>query len=282
MDRGRVKNLILLLLVLINLILGVDLVYVRYLKHHISADTVRNTCQYLAQSGVTLPQALMPSWETTLQVRTYLRDSDRERAVARSLIGPAEGENLGGGMMRYRNRNGEVTFRRGAQINGELAWENRPQTLSEGEKQALDLLRSAEILPKKYLLLSEMQGESVVIRLAYYMEDCSVINSSLTVAFLEDRVQIDGFLPLGRPRQSDQMSRSVTALLADFGATVQREAMGPMSVERMETVFYHAVNVSGNAQLTPCLCLETDRGTFLVNGIDGTVIPYDTAGDGVE
>lgn len=140
MEWRRLKNIIILILLLVNCFLLV-LVGTRYTASvQYERAALERTVEVLAAQGIQVdPDSLTPA--DGLPPLTVERDLAREEALARALLGEAvDAESRGGGLYLYRGATGEVSLRAGGELSAALADSDYWQT-DRPEAHAAALLR---------------------------------------------------------------------------------------------------------------------------------------------
>lgn len=128
MEWPRLKNIILILLVFVNVFLLV-LVLARQLEAEAYDRTaVLQAVQALADSGIEADPETLSSADSLPPI-VFIRDTTREQVIAGALLGgTVSGGNLGGGITQYSNSDGEVIFRYGGEFSATFAETDRWRT----------------------------------------------------------------------------------------------------------------------------------------------------------
>lgn len=271
MNASRLRKIVILLLICINLVLGGNLIYTNYRQTVIAQQTIDDTIAFLDQCGIWMESDLIPRRIRTLPVLSAQRNPEQESDIAGILIGTKERIDQGGGISRYESEQGTAAFRRGGLVNLVINHQKMPETGSEAEKTARSLLKKAGILPESAGVVIE-DGNDIVVRFVAERNGCRLQNAALEVAFRSDEVQISGCFLVNTAAATDQLMRRIPTLLADFGAYVVTYHLDISLIVSIETAYFHTVNDDGSAELLPVLMIRTDNGTFLLNGLDGTLL----------
>lgn len=271
MNASRLRKIVILLLVCINLVLGGNLLYTNYQQTVIPQQTIENTVAFLDQCGIWIESDLIPRRIRNLSVLSAQRDLTLESNIAGILIGTKERTEQGGGISLYASEQGTAIFRRGGLVNIVIKQQKIPETGSEAEKIARSLLKKAGILPESAGVVIE-DNAGIVVRFVAERYGCRLQNAALEVAFRSGEVQISGCFLVNTAVETEQLMRRIPTLLADFGAYVATYHLDISLIVSIETAYFHMVHDDGSAELLPVLLIRTDNGTFLLNGLDGTLL----------
>lgn len=271
MNASRLRKIVILLLVCINLVLGGNLLYTNYRQTVIPQQTIADTVTFLDQCGIWIESDLIPRRIRNLSVLSAQRDLAQESNIAGILIGTKERTEQGGGISLYASEQGTAIFRRGGLVNIVIKQQEMPETGSEAEKTARSLLKKAGILPESAGIVIE-DNFGIVVRFVAERYGCRLQNAALEVAFRSGEVQISGCFLVNTAVETGQLMRRIPTLLADFGAYVATYHLDISLIVSIETAYFHTVNDDGSAELLPVLLIRTDNGTFLLNGLDGTLL----------
>ena len=121
MEGGKLKNIVIVILLLLNLFLAV-LVGGRRLETAQSAESARqNAIEVLRGNGVSIKDAAVPR-TVDLRFAQVERELAQEQAFAAAvLMGEVDVENRGGEVYRYTNANGRVQFHSAGEFWAEFA-----------------------------------------------------------------------------------------------------------------------------------------------------------------
>lgn len=110
MKTTRLKNIVILILVIANVFLMLLLV-MRYRDMREARENMIGEVVTLFESnGILLSRQIVPE-DVALDTIHLSRDTQQERALAEAVIGPASSVDAGGGLYRYYNPNGTFLFR---------------------------------------------------------------------------------------------------------------------------------------------------------------------------
>ena len=121
MEWSKVKNIIILLLLLVNGFLLVLVGMRREETENYQASALAQAVEVLERSGI---QVFQEGLEDAIDMSplSVERNLEREGALAGALLGETvEPKNQGGGLYAYRGNRGEVSIRAGGAISGRMS-----------------------------------------------------------------------------------------------------------------------------------------------------------------
>ena len=273
MPVSKLKNLVLLVLLLANLALLALLIPDRVNQQRGDDALRQSLCALYAGQQVRLDPDTVPDTVTIYSLE-LAEDPAGSAAAAEALLGQSMVQDDATRYQSvYRSDSGQCTISRSGSCRASL--EGRPAV----RDLAKDAKKTLRAMGFQYLSLSEPQR----LRAGFYTLTATqtvlgvpVFSQGLTLTYANDRlVQLEGVFYTGAgtlTRISDQPCISAAdALVADLSARIdlgwEGSAVTGMTqgYDRSETAAAAAVH------LTPVWRLETDTGSFDVNGITGEV-----------
>lgn len=256
MDWNKAKNLILLMLVLINLFLLGNLGYLSYRQSAAERQTVEELCAYLQENGVSLDPALVPRKNPGRSVLVLTRDVTSELNAMSGLLDQSDLSFASGGV--YRNANGKVSLYNGGFLDGTLTGDLMPAELVErcknlGTKDAH----------------SNVHGDQYELQV-YYAE-YPVFNCQLLAEKTEEIWTLTGRTCMGRTlRTNSGTERDAVGLFVDItNRLIQDETR---FVNKIEPGWAASTIADVGVRLTPVYQVMTDTGVYYINAIDGTLM----------
>jgi len=263
MDRTRLKNIIILILALVNLFLLGSLATRRSEGRAARLRMEAELTELLASEGIhlsaDLPDDLPPAG------RTLHRDMSADRLLAASLLGTGMTESdEGGGIYTCASPTGRAQFRASGRFEatGQLA-QSDPEAVCKKFCQAFGYGD----------LALELEGGSGAGSAVQYFEGYPVVNA--TVEFLvEDNclISISG-VHLPSEAAAGQSGSAMTAATALSKFLEARRASGAVVSELTDLYLCYEAQSSAAApiSLTPIWCVVTDTGDYYVNCSTGAV-----------
>ena len=202
MDTTKVKNFILVLLLLVNLFLLTIVIADGSAAARTAADAEAYVTEVLAQNGIAVGAGVDLRAEP-LQEIALRRDLEAEQRAVSRLLGKVTTEDLGGNILYYRGENGEASFRGTGEFD---------ISLSQGAVETgADPVRTAESV------LSKLGMDPADLPLAELMSPTSGDAFILTFTFTQDSL----LLVSGR-RAMDAVSARAEADALDVSTILMR------------------------------------------------------------
>lgn len=244
MDTGRLKTIVILILLGVNLAFGGILLSEHLGAAEDNAHTRSELTQVMAGLGVEIKEEVLPAGET-LPRCSLPRDREAERTLVRALLGEAEETDQGGNIWYYENENGWAWCRGGGSFELMLlsGGGSLEQQMSEGGLRA------------------RREGDYYVCLAG----DTQVFNCRFTLNQRSGGVYISGrFLP-GEPVEEEMVDcTDVATLLLRFCDRI-RDAGGVFSrVEEIRSGYVLNVTAAG-MELVPVWQMRTDGGTWYMD-----------------
>ena len=120
MKTSRLKNIVIVILLLVNAFLLFLLLSRRAGERDSNERRVEQLCTLFEKNGVAFDRALLPDEETHLSL-SLERDAAREEAFASALLGTAESSDSGGGVSRFTGEYGSCSIRSGGTADALLS-----------------------------------------------------------------------------------------------------------------------------------------------------------------
>ena len=263
----KLKNIILLILVMTNLFLLVFVLGQAWQNDRAREQTWQGTVDFLARQGVQVDEAILPR-TVDLPPQTAQRDLEGERAAAQALLGgEVTMEALGGEVYRYYNDSGSIQFHSygafSAQLEpGAFPAEGGPVRAAQEALAAIGF--QGELL--------EEGADALLFRQTW--EGAPLFNQEVTVRCSEEGLTAleNGHRLVGEPREdpSRQTISASTALVSFLNGV---SALGDVC-SRMDAIqpgYAVTPALSGGMTLTPVWRVTTDTGAYQLDTVTGQV-----------
>ena len=273
MPVSKLKNLVLLVLLLANLALLALLIPDRVNQQRGDAALRQSLCDLYAGQQVQLDPDTVPDTVTIYSLE-LAEDPAGSAAAAEALLGQSMVQDDATRYQSvYRSDSGQCTISRSGSFRASL--EGRPAV----RDLAKDAKKTLRAMGFQYLSLSEPQR----LRAGFYTLTATqtvlgvpVFSQGLTLTYANDRlVQLEGVFYTGAgtlTRISDQPCISAAdALVAFLSARVDLGWVGSAVTGMTQGYVRSETAAAAAVHLTPVWRLETDTGSFDVNGITGEV-----------
>lgn len=271
MDSVKVKNFIILVLVIVNLALLVVVVRDNMRGSEQRRDAIEGAAGILSGYGIGVSEDADLS-EREASVYSLSRSEGMEQQAAESILGSVEKTDRGGGIMYYSGALGEATFRSTGGVELQFYGISAPQT-DDPEAMALEythILGATEA--KDDGAVSVTAGESsTTVEVCCAWLDARIINCRLTFTFKEGKLlYISGSRPLGEPvSEQEAQIIDVPTVLMRFIELTQEKGMVCSMLEELELCYVYTASASGGGSLSPVWRLVTDTGELYVNALSG-------------
>lgn len=272
MEWSKIKNIIILILLGLNLFLLVMVVSQEYRSRQIDRASRNEALALLERNGITVDASLLPGDDTPPALTLEDGASAAGEALAHALLGEHVTQSASGVRATYSGSLGQmeafstgrfaVDFADGAfLLNG-----------SSPESHAASLLARAGVEAEYLQQTSEEEGV-LLLTFRQRWDSVPVFNAQITLSYSDGALRrMEGvLLPAGSGgTQQPQEAVTVATLLVRFLA--QRNESGQMFSQLLSlTPGYH---FSGTRpfSLTPAWYIVTDTGSYTLSALDGSLL----------
>ncbi len=271
MEWRKVKNIIILLLLLVNGFL-LALVWARKSE----ADSYDRTAltqaiDALSGRGIQVDRSALTAAEGLSPVEVE-RDVAGEQALAAALLGEAAaGDNRGGGLYLYETDAGEVSLRPGGELSARLNDDPRWQTDDPAAHAALLLKEIGVEGTQRGAVQLEDGGTAVTFVQTW--EGTPLFSCAVTFTYREGRLRtVEGALLASIPsaKESGTVLTLPTALMR-FLDGVQERGDVCSALRSMEAGYRSGQTASGVTRLTPCWHIVTNTAEYYLDASAGTL-----------
>ena len=271
MDSVKVKNFIILVLVIVNLALLVVVVRDNMRGSEQRRDAIEGAAGILSGYGIGVSEDADLS-EREASVYSLSRSEGMEQQAAESILGSTEKTDRGGGIMYYSGALGEATFRSTGGVELQFYGITAPTT-DDPEALALEyahILGVQELPGREGVKVREGESSTDVEVCCAWM-DARIINCRLTFTFKEGKLlYISGSRPLGETvSEQEAQIIDVPTVLMRFIELTQEKGMVCSMLEELELCYVYTASASGGGSLSPVWRLVTDTGELYVNALSG-------------
>lgn len=268
MDRYRLKNVIILILLLVNVFLLGALAYRGTSARTARSRTVEELVELFAADGMELDPDAIPG-ETPPPGLVLTRDLDLERSAADCLLGGGLRRSNRGGASSYSGTGGAALFRE----NGSF---EAAGTLAEsgGERFCRNFCQEFH-----YQVVSQEldgEGSGTVTALRQY-NGLTVANCAVTFTLEGDAVvSVRGTLLPESAAESAGTTEPLSAQAALTAFQAMRRETGAVasSITEMRLCYELQSSTAAPMSLAPAWCVVTDTVNYYVNCISGAVSQY--------
>ena len=265
MDRRRLKNCIILILVLMNLFLAVSLLSRAGTLHTVQRTATEQQVALFAAEGISLDPGLI-SDQIPPSLRTLSRDSEQEAQAAASLLGSQLSySDQGGGIYTYSSTRGAAMFRSTG------AFEAAGTLASSGAEFCRAFCEDFGYDEPVFHLDTNGSGTATAVRM---YEEFPVFNCSVTFSLSNGILTaVSGTL---LPAEYTETPAEVSPLSASAALTafqnLRRENQAVVSAVTDLYLCFELQSTSSAAMaLVPAWCIVTDTANYYVNCSTGAV-----------
>lgn len=272
MDNSKIKNLIIIILLFVNIVLAAALGADRLKNDTLRREALSGVMDILAARGIALADGADLS-DSSLAVCSVQRDSNAEKRHVSAVLGKVSVLDQGGNILFYQGENGQAEFR-GTGSFDILMNDKAVPAGSDPEATARAFLRKLGIAAVKGAdgASVDMRDGSGTVVLRCRSGNAEIINCSVTFTFAGGSlILVTGTRPL------DDISVDASQDNLDLATALMRflniisESGRVCSVLNNAELCYlqNTSTTSGTVTLTPVWRLTTDTGEFYVDGLTG-------------
>lgn len=256
MDWSKAKNLIILLLALVNVFLLGNIAYLLYKNEAAARNTVAELVAYLDSRGISLDADAVPRENLGRTVLVVERDTELEAASARVLLSDQTLSATADGT--YVASAGELNVKSGGYMDARLT--------SDASARAL-----VSLIEKSGVSLSATEHTDDTAEMQVVYAELPVFNCRLTASREDDAWTVSGRICVGNALRTDAGSeRDVTGLIV--GVAQRLILRGTTEISRIEAGWVAGSISNVGLRLIPVYKLTADSDDFYVNAVDGTLL----------
>ncbi len=269
---SKIKNLIIIILLLVNLFLLAMVLHDRIEASRTQRQALADVSAAFESSGIELTADVQ--WNEKLSGCSISRDLSRESAMVKSVIGTSTVEDLGGNILLYVGANGEARFRGTGEFEIILTPRAIPVSGSPLDT-AKDVLSDMGYKTDASLALVENDADATTVTLLCRYRGNNVYNCSVSFVFTPDYLMmISGRRPLEWSADAESSEISAPTVLMRFLAEIRERGVVCSEVRGLELGYSMAASASGEGSLTPCWRIVTDTGQYYINAMTGKIENY--------
>lgn len=259
MERFRLKNIIILILALLNVCLLASLVWRNAAEQESRRHAAEQLVELFAASHVTLDADVI-SYQTPPIGRTLTRDAGQDHALAAAFLGDdLTATDQGGGIYIYGNEYGA------ARCNSNGVFDIvGTQVHEDAESFCRKFCQQNDY--QNLILTLDADGSGIATAVRYY-EKYPVFNCTITFTIESGALtRVNGTrLPSTAVEYSDETPLSATAALTAFLDMHRENGSVASAVTDMYLCFELQNTAASQMTLIPCWCIVTDAVSYYVN-----------------
>lgn len=268
MERSKLKNVIILLLLVLNLCLLL-LAAGRYWQGKEAEEQLRqNTVLFLKKNGISVLEDQIP-WDEPGSVQMTERSSQEERRLAETILGTIS-DNSTGIASEYIGEKGSVRFYPDGRFYLSFQEKSMDKTV-DMEHYAQRYLKKLGFEVEK--VSSETEGEQTKLVFLQLAEGVPVFTCKIEVVYQKEALsQIQGWRLQGEVQPSNKQQESLTTptLLVRFVSEMKQNGFFCSEIRSITQGYvYSTGGLSSQSNLLPVWRIETDQKTHLLNCVTG-------------
>ncbi len=269
MDAGRLKNIAIIILAVLNICFLALIGFNRYEQRNVSVQGKDSISELFADNGISLPADIVPD-SFDAEWYTIARDTSMESKIVEKLIGQAVAEDQGGNIYSYKNADGSALFRN----NGEF--EIKLNFVDDGAGAGRTAARLLEEMGIKFISEGaemEEHGDSRGIGYICSWDDSPVLNCSVHLTiYAGGSAVLSGRRINGTPQQGGAGHiLDINTVLVRFLDEIKSGGHVCNRLESIELCYNMNSSASGTV-LEPVWHIVTDGGAYQVNVSSGKII----------
>ena len=270
MNSVKVKNFIILVLLLVNAVLLSVFVTDYARERELAGAAVEGAAALLEENGISVsPDADLSYRSRAALTATRRLPSEAEKAAA--LLGDCSVSDEGGNILVYTGERGQAKFRGTGSfeilIYSAAFYGRDPLEQARSVAESLGLETAREPLSME---LDEANGDGSIV-LACTVDGAEVLNCRLSFTMVGGNVRmvmgtrvLDDIAEGGAEDGLD-----VPTVLMRFLSIVRERGHVCSELTGLELCYAMNANVAGEGELTPVWRIDTDTGSFYINAVTG-------------
>ena len=270
MEGYRVKNIVIVILLIINGFLLVLVGTRRSEALRYEQAALDGSIQVLAENGITLrPEDILS--RTGHQVHTVQRDLAEEHRLASTILGEqVEGVSRGGGLYTYGSEVGQISFRAGGELSSQLAKTSHWKT-ADPESHAETLMAALGIEYRR-VEFNVLGGQGTIVY-QQLLEGVPLFTCRITLTYSDGYLTAlaGNLMAAGDLSGENSEILSLPTVLMHFLHDVLDSGDVCSAVLAVESGYLQSQSFTGTISLQPVWFISTNTTDYYVNGVTGDV-----------
>ena len=271
MDTSKIKNIIILILLAVNVFLAAALISDRAQTRAVKTAAWEAAVEAVERAGISVSDDISADLATP-SVYTLRRNMDSELEWLSRVLGSVTAADLGGNIWFYSSESGQASVR-GA---GECDILFSTDIFSTGRsvaKSASKVMKKLGLEPDEANADVNSGRDGSTVKLGCLWQGCPVYNAELSFTFSEDYlVMISGTRIFDRQVQaSSEGVLDELSVMLRFVEAVSEQGFVCSSLSALDSGYIFSVAVSGEGTLNPVWRFTTDTGELYINAVTGRV-----------
>ncbi len=270
----KLKNIIILLLLGVNLCLLAVLAGRELSASRIEGRALADAVAYLREQGVQVDEGQLPD-AAALQPQNVSRDIQQEQALAAALLGgEVSAQARGAGVYRYYNSSGSVQFHSSGEFSAQFSDGAFPLGEREPQDHAGDILSRLGFQGELIARLGADGEESQSLTFRQIWQGIPLLNCQATLNYEGGSlVSITAGRRLFGQPQPDAAQAPITAATALMRFYTGLNALGDVcsQVNAVTQAYTVTATLADPAPLTPVWYIDTDTGAYQLDMLTGAL-----------
>ena len=271
MEWPKLKNIIILILLIVNGFLLVLVGARREESARYDRTALEQTVQVLEQGGIQVDIEAVTSAGGLVPMAVD-RNLEREARLAQTLLGePVQGENRGGGLYLYQGTLGELSLRAGGELSAEFERDRHWQT-ARPEDHAAALLKQLGIEAVQTGFAE--QGDETAVRFRQSWNGTAVFSCEVELVYQDGYLTAlrGSLLTAGTGTAETGTPLTLPTALMRFSEELSATGDVCSAVRSMEAGYWaFTQSLSGGARLAPVWLVSTDTSDYYLDCVTGTL-----------
>lgn len=267
MEWSKLKNIIILILLLVNLFLLAMAGLQQRDSVQYEAQAVTDAIEVLERNGIRFSQENVPG-QMKLEPMTVQRNRDLESGLAQALLGECVLSDLGGGRHSYTSDIGSAEFRSNGHFS--IAFE-RGLTIVEGPgAEAAHALSVAAKIGLSGVIADQREADDGVMTVTLYQtwQDTPIYSCRITMQYRQGALySISGQRLMGDPQPDNSGEKPISVPTALIRLLNGVNDLGDICSEIIEMA--PGYQMAEGTRLDPVWYVVTDTGAYQLNAITG-------------
>lgn len=268
METYRLKNIVILILLLLNVCLLILVISRQYAQYQAQKDLISQTVTLLERNDISIDPELLEG-NAALYTYSYSRDAEAEASFAAVLLGEdLTQQDAGGGTYIYSSSAGSATFRANGSFSAQI------ETPFLKEKSGKEFVQA--YCPSNYRYdQTQSSGSYTSITATPQVDGLPVYGASIVFVFHENMLtSVSGFFIPPAELSSepiDAITKSSAAVyLLDY---CNEEGKICNTIDGISTGYILQSTVSAPMLLIPAYKIDTNTYSYYVNSLTGYISP---------
>ena len=274
MEGSKIKNIVLLILLAVNVFLLVQVADQEHKSARYQEENRAGAVEVLSRQNIALSMEELPGERSLPPLEINTRDKAGEAAMAAALLGETGGGAEQGGPAAYRSGAGEGLFF----SNGRFSFTFTAGIPLEGKepgRHAVECMKAAGY-EARVQSVEALEDGGVRVHLRQLFAGEEIFNYGAALTYRDGRLwSIEGQRLAGTPAEADGAAQglSVSTVLIRFLGGVREGIYLCSEIQDLRLGYSASTDAGGTGKLTPVWLVVTNAGDFFVDGIDGTFSP---------